>query len=82
MGEHEQVGDDVNVDCPWCGVEQSIQDHVSDGLDEGFEFECEDCQKMIEVTGVDYSVTVTVDRPKIRPADGSPGYDHAAGYHD
>ncbi len=68
MSEHETLGDESEIPCPWCDYAMSLQDAWTDGcVDEGFEDECVNCGKMFEVVSVHSSITICVDRARPTP---------------
>ena len=66
--ETSTIGDECGCSCPWCGKYVSLQDAHTDGcLEEGYEDTCEHCGKLVEVSGVDYDITVTLWRGTAKP---------------
>jgi hypothetical protein len=53
----ETSGDPGEIECPTCG---KANDVTGDPPDEGDEHECVHCDAPFVITGVDYSVTITV----------------------
>lgn len=65
------VGDETEIDCPWCEKPQNIQDVTTDGcLKVGFEGECRDCLRPWVITEVEYRATVWVDRLDLKKVSG------------
>jgi hypothetical protein len=61
--ETDTVGDEQEVECPWCGESICLQDPYIEGtLEAGWKSECEHCGKTFEVKAADYEITVYLRR--------------------
>lgn len=57
--QYTTIGDGNKVDCPYCDYEVDVTDFGIDGcLEPGFKFECDNCEKPIEILDTEYSLTI------------------------